>query len=179
MKKYGLWLTAALLIIIMFGTSYAVVQQAQREDANSPQIQLAEDTARSLDAGRALESYSVVDMDTSLKPFVIVYDKAGKPVAGSGRLGKSLAKAPIGILRAAEVDKPYHAVTWQPQANVRVAAVTVAAKDYYVLSGRSLTEVEKNEAHSFDIAALGCLVSLVVLGISYLLVRSPIVAKKR
>ena len=38
--------------------------------------------------------------------------------------------------RQAANKKDYHFVTWQPQANIRIAAVTAAAGNYYVLSGR-------------------------------------------
>lgn len=56
-------------------------------------------------------------------------------------------------------------MTWEPQSGVRIASVTVAAKDYYVLSGRSLTEVEKNESETFRIAFIGGVLSLLVLGV--------------
>lgn len=155
------------VVIVIFGTIYTVVQQAQRNDANYPQIQLAEDTAAQIKSGSDPYIASLnppVDMRTSLAPFTIVYDKAGHPLSGSGYLNSKVPNAPSGILTAA-LGKTYNAVTWQPQKDVRIAAVTVTAKGYYVLSGRSLTEVEKNETHTLQLTAIGGIIALVLLGI--------------
>ncbi len=74
----------------------------------------------------------------------------------------------MGTLTAAKGES-YSAVTWKPQKDVRIAAVTVAAKDYYVLSGRSLKEVEKNQARTFELALAGAIVSLMLLGLVFVL----------
>lgn len=172
--KQRITLAAAIgVLVIIFGTIYGVGQQIQRSDANYPQIQLAEDKAAQLNtdpSAKFLRSLPHIDMRTSLAPFTIVYDKAGNVISGSGSLDGSVPKAPMGILTAAQ-GQPYHAVTWQPDKNVRIAAVTVDARGYYVLSGRSLTEVEKNESKTFRIALLGGILSLVVVG-------AAVVAKK-
>ena len=69
---------------------------------------------------------------------------------------------PYGVLTNAD-NKPYHSVTWQPRAGVRIASVSTAARDYYVLSGRSLIEVEKNAARTLQLSLLGGLLALIVL----------------
>ena len=74
----------------------------------------------------------------------------------------------MGILKEAK-GKPYHTVTWEPQDDIRVAAVTIAAKDYYVLSGRSLKEVEKNIARTLELTLAGLIVSIMLLGLVYVL----------
>lgn len=150
------YLSAALLLIIIFGTMYGLVQQAQRSEANYPQIQIAEDTATALNNGRSPQSLigANVDMMGSLAPFTIIYSRTGQIIAGSGYLHGAVPAAPLGMLSAAQ-GQTYSAVTWQPQAGVRIAAVSVAAGHYYVLSGRSLTEVEKNETHSLQLVLLG------------------------
>lgn len=153
------------ILVVVFGTMYAMVQQAQRRDANYPQIQLAEDQAAQLgevNGPTAASSLSPVDMKASLAPFVIVYDKNGHVVSGSGYINGKVPEAPLGMLKAAKGEE-YHAVTWQPANGVRIASVTVAAKDYYVLSGRSLKEVEKNENHTLQIAFVGGILSLVLV----------------
>lgn len=170
MRKHIPWLAAAAILVIIFGTTYGVVQQSQRNDANFPQIQLAEDAANELNQGAKAQVPGRVDMAHSLSPFIIVYDLQGSVVSGSGYLNGQVASAPIGILAAAK-DQTYHAVTWQPQKGVRVAAITVKANNYYVLSGRSLTEVEKNEQQSLQLAMLGGFLSWLVLGVAYLLSR--------
>jgi hypothetical protein len=147
--------TLALLFVI-FGTIFAVVQQFVRASANDPQIQLAETTAAALDMG-ALPSRLVsgsVQMDSNLSPFVMIYDKSGRLLSGNGLLGSKAAKVPTGLLTAAN-GREYSAVTWQPKKNVRIAAVTVASKNYFVVSGRSLKEVEKREQQSMNVAMAG------------------------
>jgi hypothetical protein len=169
-KKLLPWFAAFLLLVVVFGTTYITVQQAQRSDANYPQIQIAEDTASSLNRldDFALPLDGHVDMAKSLAPFTLVYDKHGKLYGGTGYLGDKAPEAPLGILKAAE-GKDYHAVTWQPRSDVRIAAVTVAAKNYYVLSGRNLKQVEKNETLTLQLSLLGGLAALVLFCLVFIL----------
>jgi hypothetical protein len=163
-KKLHSWITAAIIIVIFFGTIYVVVQQSQRRDANYPQIQLAGDTAATLNSTNnpsAIVS-GRVDMNSSLAPFTIIYNYSGQIVAGNGYLNGHIPSVPLGVLQAAK-NKTYSAVTWQPQNSVREAAVTVAAHNYYIVSGRSLTEVEKNETATLSLSLLGCFLALAVL----------------
>ena len=165
MKKLLPWILAPALLVVIFGTIYVTVQQSQRSAANYPQIQLAEDSAAGLNAGGQPTTLvrGQVNMAASLAPFTIIYDKQGNVVAGSGYLDHQVAKVPLGVLQAAKT-KTYNAVTWQPQAGVRIASVSVAAKGYYVLSGRSLKEVEKNESQSLQLTLIGGLLSVALLG---------------
>lgn len=170
MKRFIPWVTSVAMIVIFFGSLYGVVQQSQRREANYPQIQLAEDVARALDGGAKPVDLAKgsVDINHSLAPFVVIYDHSGTPVGSSGYLNYVVPHAPLGILSAARgVD--YHAVTWQPQAGVRIAAVTVSAHNYYVLSGRSLKEVEVNENATFLLSMLGAAISLAVLSLAFVL----------
>lgn len=175
MKKTLPWFTALVIIFITFGTIYAVTQQAQRREANYPQIQIAQDTAAGLNLGKTpenLTSGDMVDPSKSLAPFVIIYDKDGKVVDRTVDLNGQAPEVPLGVLTAA-VGKPYHTVTWQPQSNIRIAAVTVSANDYYVLSGRSLAEVEKNENKTFSVSLLGCAGAVTLLVLVYLIGTMP------
>lgn len=164
MKRFATWLAAVGVLIVVFSTIYAVVQQAERGGANSPQIQLAEDTATALDGGikPANMLSGRVDMQSSLAPFVIIYDRQGNLVAGSGYLGNAIPTAPYGVLTNAD-GQPYHTVTWVPKDGVRIAAVSVASKQYYVLSGRNLREVERSETKAFNVAFFGGVAALVPL----------------
>jgi len=175
MKKLIPWYGSIVILIIIFGTIYGVVQQAQRQAANDPQIQIAEDTAVLLNQGvkPAALTFGRVSLNTSLAPFMIVYDKSGRVVAGSGYLSGQVPTVRDGVLQAAS-NKDYHAVTWQPQAGVRIAAVTVAADNYYVLSGRSLKQVEVNENETLQIAFIGGIASLIVLGIVFAISQSSV-----
>ena len=170
MQKLAPWLGAAVIIGGIFITIYTVTQQAQRRDANFPQIQIAEDSAAELNQGVKAEVPGKVDMAHSLSSFIIIYDLQGRVVSGSGYLNDTLPSVSFGVLTASK-GKDYSAVTWQPNAKVRIAAVTVAAKNYYVLSGRSLTEVEKNETGTLQRTALGLLGALIVLAATYFISR--------
>lgn len=181
MKHYSKHLSKLVvlaIVVILFGTIYAVGQQVLRLNANDPQIQMAEDTANALNNGSSVEELTTgsVDLEKSLAPFVIIYDKQGEIVMGNGRIKQAIPKVPVGVLHSSE-GREYNAVTWQPANDIRIASVTVAANDYYVLSGRSLREVEKREAQLLALGALGLLASLSAAAV-YTLIRrqtSPIV----
>lgn len=172
MKKYLYWIGSVIFLFIIFGTIYGVVQQSQRADANDPQIQIAEDTATELDQGITVTSLTQerIDMKNSLAPFTIIYNMSGTVVGGTGYLNNAVPTAPTGILTASD-SGGYNAVTWQPATGVRIAAVTVRADRYYVLVGRSLTEVEKREDKTLELSAGGFALSLLVLGGMFIYLR--------
>ena len=74
MRKYVPWIVALAILWVVFGTIYGTVQQAQRNDANMPQIQLAEDAAALLNNEDSVASQIAqkVDMAKSLAPFTII-----------------------------------------------------------------------------------------------------------
>jgi hypothetical protein len=77
------WLPMAFVITALCGLAYLVAQQVLRQDANDPQIQMAEDAAAALAHGGAVESVlpaAQVDLAQSLAPFVIVFDDTGTPL---------------------------------------------------------------------------------------------------
>jgi hypothetical protein len=164
MRRLLPWILVLIMITVVFGTIYGVVQQAQRSDANWPQIQMSKDIAAQLDdkADPDFIFNSQVDVVKSLAPFSVVYDNDGKPIAGSGFINGKLPNIGKDVLENSK-GKDYSAVTWTPNEDTRIAAVTVKAKNYYVLSGRSLKEVEKNENNTLYISALGWLVSVALL----------------
>jgi len=161
-RKICACLCAAATLAVIFGTIYTVVQQAQRRAANDPQIQLAEDAAAGLNNGAVPSSLvnGRINMSTSLAPFLIIYDKQGRVAAGNGVLDSAVPVVPLGVLRAA-AGHDYHAVTWQPAGGVRIAAVAVAAQNYFVLSGRSLKEVERNENATLQLSLFGGVLALI------------------
>ncbi len=170
MKQYLPWLASLALILVAFGTIYTVAQQSQRSEANYPQIQIAQDAAYALDHGDTpLElTHDVVNISSSLAPFTIIYDKDGRLISSSGYINGKTPVIPKDSLTAAK-GKDYSAVTWQPQKNVRIAAVTATSKNYYVLSGRSLKEVEKNETTTLQLVLLGGAIAVMLLGFVYVL----------
>ena len=174
-RAAALFLPAALVLTVACGVTYVSVQQVLRGGANDPQVQLAEDGAAALTAGAGPESLvgagsavvglagaGVVDVATSLAPFVVVYDAAGAPLASNGRLDGTLPVPPVGVLRAA-AGSGRNAVTWQPRSGVRIATVTVPWSGGTVLAGRSLRVVEEREDLALVLVAAAWAAGLVTL----------------
>lgn len=143
------WIPLAVLATCAIGFAYLVGQQAWRLGADGLPEQLAWDGSVAIAAGTPAESVTgtrPVDIATSIAPWVVVFDKAGVPVTGTGMLDGKLASPPKGVLEAAKADGPHgDRVTWQPHAGVRQAIVVHTVKagpGGYVVAGRSLHEVE-------------------------------------
>jgi hypothetical protein len=142
------WLVLALIATMFCGLAYVTVQQALRQGANDPQIQMAEDIAGQMEAGASAASVlpsSSVDLSRSLAPFVILFNGQGTQSASSAVLHGQSPQLPGGVLdyvRQHGEDR----LTWQPEPGVRIAAVVTSysgAEPGFVLAGRSLHEVEK------------------------------------
>ena len=121
------WLPFAVVVTAFCALAYATVQQSLRQAANDPQIQMAEDTAASLNGGAGPENVlpkEKVEFSKSLAPFVVLYDSSGKPIGSSGVLDGAMPEYPLGALQAAK-DQGENRVTWQPRGDVRVASVAV------------------------------------------------------
>lgn len=147
-----LWLPLAIVTTALCALVYIVVQQSLRQDANDPQIQLAEDGADALNAGQPIESIvpqtTPINLARSLAPFVMVFNNSGKVVASSAQLNGQPPSIPFGVLDNAQ-ENGENRVTWQPADGVRIASVVVPytanGVTGYVLAGRSLRAVEDRE----------------------------------
>jgi len=145
MEIFPFWLALAVVISFLSGFIYVSVQQTLRQDANDPQIQVAEDLANQLSQASKLPTLNtVIDIKKSLATFVIIFNNKGKPVTSTAYLDNSIPVPPIGVFQLAEKFKK-NLITWQPQNNVRIASVIVpfGNKSGFILVGRSLREVEK------------------------------------
>lgn len=150
-KIFWAWLPLAVLVFTLSGLTYVAAQQVLRQGANDPQIQLAEDVASNIANGQnptaVFSGPGKLNIASSLAPFVIIYDAAGKPLAGNGQLGGTMPTPPAGVFRAA-LRLGESQVTWQPQRGVRIASVIKpygGAQRGFVLAGRNLREVEARE----------------------------------
>lgn len=159
-------LSSAVIISLLCATAYLGGQQVLRQSANDPQVQLSEDAARSL-AFSTPAINGVVDIAASLAPYTILYSPDGQPIAGNGYLDGMLPKIPAGVFNAA-AKQGQNRLTWQPRAGIRQAIVVTAAPNSkgFAVAGRSLRETEQRIDRLGDLAAIGWLLSLVVLGIS-------------
>jgi len=139
------WLPLAVVATVLCGLVYAAVQQNYRMGFDGPQVQLAQDAAGRLDAGASPENIvtsGTVDIGSSLAPFVIAYAADNSVLAATGELHGTAPKPPAGVLDAART-KGSNRVTWQPEADVRIASVSFAAKNgRVVLAGRNMREME-------------------------------------
>ena len=159
-----IWLPFAVVITAFCGLAYATVQQALRQGLNDPQIQMTEDTAYALNNGATVDSVMAepkIEMSRSLAPFVDIYDMNGNPMAGSGLLNGLLPDYPKGALDSAKQNGEDR-VTWQPNANVRIASVVVPYKNGFVMAGRNMREVEQGESQAERFAGVTLLLALIV-----------------
>lgn len=147
-KRYLTCATALAIVTIIFVTVYAAVQGNERQSANDPQIQIAEDAAASLDSGGSFQSVILptrVDIAKSLAVFTAVFDGSGKPLGSSGYLNNELPTLPQGVfdyVRTHGEDR----FTWEPAQGVRDAVVVTKFSGGFVMAGRSIREVEKRES---------------------------------
>ncbi len=164
MKKTNLFITLAFVLSVLIGFGYTAVQQNYRQGANDPQIQMAEDTASQLASGVPASHFNntPIDPSKSLTPFIIVYNGSGRVVASSVGLNKQTPSLPNGVLDFV-TKHGEDRFTWQPAANVRIAAVATSyhgQSSGYILTGRSLKEVEKREDQLTLMALAAWLVGL-------------------
>jgi hypothetical protein len=146
------WFPIALIVTVLIGLIYITTQQNLRQGANDPQIQIAEDTAMALAGGASAESLSSesgTNPETSLATFVTVYDKDGRIIGTTAKLGQDDLVLPKGVLDYT-AKHTENRVTWQPKASVRIAAVirhyrTPSGDTGFVLVGRNLREVERRQ----------------------------------
>ena len=153
------WLPLAIATAGLCALVYLTVQQSLRMGANDPQIQMAEDTASSLNTGASLETVvpsTKVEIADSLAPFVIVFDDSGKVLASSATLHGVVPAYPAGVLDYVR-QKGQDRVTWQPEVGVRMATVVVPYNNGFVMAGRSLTEIEKRESQVESLSGLAML----------------------
>ncbi len=154
------WLLAAIIITGLFFLTYAAVQQAIRQSANDPQIQMSEDTATKLAGGQSAQGIvprESVDIATSIAPYMIIFDANGKPVASSAQLNGKTPTLPSGVFDYVK-QHGEDRITWQPQDGVRSAIVVTQFKGSnsgFVLAGRSLREVEKREDSIMQLLIIG------------------------
>jgi len=150
------WLPFVVTISAFCLLVYASIQQAYRQGANDPQIQMANDAVNALVHGQSAEALVPavkVSVDDSLTPFLIIYDASGKELASSAALDGQTPALPDGVF-----DSTRHLgenrISWQPKAGVRIATVIDSYPGGFVLAGRNMREVELREAQASAFAGI-------------------------
>ena len=170
----AVWLPAAVGLTVAAGLAYAVMQQVERQGADGPAVQMAEDAQARLEVGAApadLVTTPPVDVAGSLAPFVIVYDDAGAVRASGAALAVAPLLLPPGVLDTVRRTGEWRG-TWAPISAVRLAVVVrrvggVAAPGF-VLAGSGLREVEARIDRIGALVAAGWLAGLLALALAAL-----------
>lgn len=176
-RTFVSWLPLGVAITGICLLVYATVQQNYRQSLNDPQIQMAQDGAASLENGGVPadlvppQREPAINVDTSLAPWIAVYDANGTPLESSAFLDGKPPTPPKGIFDLAKkqgTNLPHN--TWQPRDGVRVALVVVPVTSghsagYFVAAGRNMREVEGRED---SLSQFVLLAWLVLLGATFL-----------
>ena len=172
MKRFNsilkIWVPLAGLLTLVCGLIYVAEQQNYRQNGNDPQYQIAEDVVNAIDNGSdpaSLFPESPSELTTTLSPYVIVYDGAGKVVISAALLDGKVPEMPSGVLDYVKKHGE-DVITWQPRKGVRQALVirkTSGQNLYFVVAGRSLQKVEERTASLIKMIKIGWLFSVVLL----------------
>ena len=129
---------------------YIVGQQGYRQAANDPQAEMAENLAERLEQGESpaalvLRVAPLVDLEKTLSPWVVIYDKRGTPLESSGQLDGAPPQPPQGVFENSGFWRFGH--TWQPHEGLRFSIAMVPFQNDkisgYVVVGRSMKLAEE------------------------------------
>jgi len=169
------WLPFAVTIIIFSGLVYAAVQQNYRQNANDPQIQIAEDVVSAINKGQPadalLPQQGTTELASTLSPFLMVYSSSSTLVGSSILVDGKNPSFPTGVLDNAKAHGQTR-VTWQPRQGIREAVVVMpftGKQEGFVIVGRSLREVEIRIGQMLLMCEIACLIALVLTFILVLL----------
>lgn len=154
-KIFSRWIPLAITISCLCGLLYVLLQQNLRQNANDPQIQMAEDLALGLDNHQdVIINNRKVDLSQSMSPFVMVFNQQGTITSSEAVLHGNIPTVPKGVFDYV-LANGQDRFTWQPENGVRIAAVVTKYANGYVLAGRSLREVENREDQLLKLVLLG------------------------
>jgi len=155
------WLAIALASTCVVGASYSLAQQTLRTTADDPQIQIAEDAARQLrDGAHLAEPRAPVELDSSLAPWLMVYDRSGRQISSSAELDGRPVSYVLDVLHNVRPGTEKR-ITWAPRPSVRQATVVVGFDGGWVVAGRSLRMTEERTRTLLPISALAWLAALI------------------
>ncbi|MDQ6692157.1 MAG: hypothetical protein M3Z13_05255 [Candidatus Dormibacteraeota bacterium] len=132
---------------------------------------MAEDAAAQLRVGAAGPGAGQpVELNRSLAPWLMVYDRSGRQLASSAVLDGQPVSYVVDALRHVSPGKENH-LTWAPRPSVRQATVVVGYDGGWVVAGRSLRLTEERTRTLLLISALAWLAA--VIGSAVILLFRP------
>ncbi|MEN9413666.1 MAG: hypothetical protein RLZZ342_753 [Candidatus Parcubacteria bacterium] len=160
------WIPLAITITAITGLIYLSGQQQYRSMLNDPQLQLAQDSARLIEAGVdsavLAPKGSAIEISASLAPWIAFYNTELEPQGSTGLLHGTIPQLPEGVFAAAKAQGE-EIVTWEPEAGVRQAVMVVSAgEDGYVVAGRNMSAVEGRIRNLGIVLLLGWIIALAV-----------------
>lgn len=168
------WLPFAIIIVIFSGLAYATVQQAYRQSANDPQIQIAEDLASAISQGQPADqivpAQGTTELAGTLSPFVMIYSATSTLIGSSALLDGKNPSFPTSVFDYVKAHGQWRQ-TWQPAPGVREAVVVKAfsgASSGFLVVGRSLKEIEVRESQTLLLSGLAGIIALVLTFIALL-----------
>ena len=168
-RAIALWVPMAVAVTGLAALVYVAVQQDLRQNANDPQVQMAEDAAAALDAGApppSLVSSKTVDLARSLAPYLMIFDASGNVVVSSAELHGQPPQFPASVFNDARGGQDR--ISWQPEPGVRSAVVVQPWHDGFVVAGRSLRLVEEREQRVLLLSAFVWLLTLAATAVAAL-----------
>ncbi len=176
MREKQIYLLLIFFLVTIFsGSVYLTGQQIIRQNADDPQVQIANNVVASLKAGADPSQLSPTQLDikSSPDPFVVIYDKNGKGIASSGQLDKKIPVPPKGAFdKAAKYGE--NRFSWTPAKNVRHAAVIVPYDKGFVLAAKSLRETQKRTLAIARTTAIAWVLAIAAITFAFLLSRPKI-----
>jgi hypothetical protein len=161
------WFGYAVMISMLCGIIYIVVQQNFRQSANDPQYQMALDAANAINKGVSPKSLTgssaLVEIANSFSPYLVIYSANGAKTVASATLDGNAPKLPQGVLDNVKKNG-METVTWQPRYGIRQAIVLILTSNgYIVVAGRSLHNTEERISLLGKQVALGWVLSLAAM----------------
>jgi hypothetical protein len=122
------WIPLAITITAITGLIYLAGQQQYRSSLNDPQLQLAQDSARLIEAGVdaavLAPKGSAIEISASLAPWIAFYNAELAPTGATGLLHGAIPQLPEGVFAAAKAQGE-DVFTWEPEAGIRQAIVVM------------------------------------------------------
>lgn len=154
-------------ITLVCGLIFLISQQVVRLGANMQLVQNSQDIAQNVMQQSTIPTNfppQKVDMAKSLALFFYVYDQNLKLLGTTATLDGSVVEIPKGVLEYAKA-KGEDRVTWQPKKGIRNAIVVSYFKgksEGFIVTGRSLREIEKLEDTLQTLVGVGWILTLII-----------------